>query len=171
MTEQSPSAWLASIAEIFTDLGVGWTVVGALAANEYRATPRFTTDLDTMAEWDDRLVDRLRAAGYEVTVVADHGEPAHLIRCHRGPAAVDILVPVIEYQRTALDRAVGHVLTVEDVIIHKLIAWRARDRDDIRSIIEAGVPLDTEYLGQWIDTWELGERWSAFDQLRGPPLP
>ena len=49
MTEHDPSAWLASIAEIFDRLGVDWTVVGALAANRYRATPRFTTDLDTGA--------------------------------------------------------------------------------------------------------------------------
>jgi hypothetical protein len=162
MTEQSPSAWLASIAEIFADLAVEWTLVGALAANDYRATPRFTTDLDTMAAWDDRLVDRLRAAGYDVDVVADPGEPPHLIRCHRGPEAVDILIPVIDYQRIALDRAVGHVLTAEDVIIHKLIAWRDRDRDDIRSILESGLPLDASYLGHWIDEWDVRDRWSEF---------
>ena len=47
MTEPDPSAWLASIAEIFDELGVDWTLVGALAANRYRATPRFTVDVDT----------------------------------------------------------------------------------------------------------------------------
>jgi hypothetical protein len=86
-----------------------------------------------------------------------------LIRCHRGPESVDILLPVIEYQGEALARAVDHVLTVEDVIIHKLIAWRLRDRDDIRSIREAGVPLDRAYLETWIAEWDLGERWSAVD--------
>jgi hypothetical protein len=86
-----------------------------------------------------------------------------LIRCHRGPESGDILLPVIEYQGEALARAVDHVLTVEDVIIHKLIAWRPRDRDDIRSIREAGVPLDRAYLETWIAEWDLGERWSAVD--------
>lgn len=38
----------------------------------------------------------------------------------------------------ALERAVDHVLTAEDVIIHKLIAWRPRDRDDIAAILDAG---------------------------------
>ncbi len=46
MSELDPSAWLASIAEIFDSVHVGWTLVGALAANCYRATPRFTTDVD-----------------------------------------------------------------------------------------------------------------------------
>ena len=163
MTEQDPSAWLASIAEIFDDLGIEWTLVGALAANRYRATPRFTTDVDMMAEYDPALVGRLESAGYDIAVVADEGEPPHLIRCHRGAESVDILLPVVEYQREALTRAVDHVLSVEDVIIHKLIAWRPRDRDDIRSIREAGVPLDLDYLGRWTVEWDLADRWSTFE--------
>jgi hypothetical protein len=163
MTGQDPSEWLASIAEVFDSVGVDWTLVGALAANRYRATPRFTTDLDTMASWDPRLIDHLEAAGYDVTVIADEGEPPHLIRCHNGPMAIDILLPVVEYQRQALDRAsADHVLRVEDVIIHKLIAARPRDLDDVRSILEAGVPLDLDYLDHWIGEWELAERWSQF---------
>jgi hypothetical protein len=36
-----------------------------------------------------------------------------------------------------------------------------RDRDDIRSILEAGVTLDREYLDRWIAAWELTERWAS----------
>ena len=164
MSELDPSAWLASIAEIFESLEVEWTLVGALAANRYRATPRFTTDVDTMAEFHATMPSRFEAAGYDVTIIADDGEPPHLIRCSRGAEALDILLPVVEYQREALGRAVDHVLTVEDVIIHKLIAWRLRDRDDIRSIIEAGVSLDDIYLDHWIAQWELVERWAEFNE-------
>ena len=162
MTEPDPSAWLASIAEIFDELGVDWTLVGALAANRYRATPRFTVDVDAMADLHPDMVQRLRAAGYDVEVIADEGDTPHLLRCHRGPESIDILVPVVAYQRTALERSHDHVLTPEDVIIHKLIAWRLRDRDDIRSIIEAGIPLDREYLGTWVAEWDLDERWATF---------
>ena len=38
---------------------------------------------------------------------------------------IDLMLPAIAYQRVALDRAIDHVITAEDVIIHKLIAWRA----------------------------------------------
>ncbi|MEO1058438.1 MAG: hypothetical protein AAFY28_16140 [Actinomycetota bacterium] len=162
MSEHDPSAWLASIAEIFDGLGLQWTLVGALAANHYRATPRFTTDVDTLAAFDPRLERRLRDAGYEVEVVADVGEAAHLIRCHRGAETIDILLPVVEYQRVALDRARDNVLAPEDVIIHKLIAWRPRDRDDIRSILEAGVVLDRAYLDDWIARWQVADRWATF---------
>ncbi len=162
MTEPDPSAWLASIAEIFDDLGVDWTLVGALAANRFRSTPRFTVDVDTMAAFHPDLVVNLRNEGYVVDVVSDDGELPHLLRCRRGPESIDILLPVVAYQRTALDRAVDHVLTPEDVIIHKLIAWRLRDRDDIRSILEAGVQLDQAYLDRWVGEWELDERWAEF---------
>ena len=164
MNEHDPSEWLGSITEIFTELQVDWALVGALAANRYRATPRFTTDLDTLARYHVALVDNLRRAGYEVTVFADEGESPHLIRCHQGPQSIDVLIPVVEYQAIALARAVDHVLAVEDVIIHKLIAWRARDRDDIRSIFEAGVAVDLDYLKRWIAEWELADRWRAFHQ-------
>jgi len=84
-----------------------------------------------MATFDPELERRLIDAGYDVDVIADVGEPPHLIRCQRGAEAVDILLPVVEYQRVALARALDQVLTAEDVIVHKLIAWRLRDRDDI----------------------------------------
>ena len=77
MTEQSPSVWLASIAEVFDGLGVEWTLVGALAANRYRATPRFTTDVDTMATHHSDLESVLVGAGYVLEVIDDEGEPAH----------------------------------------------------------------------------------------------
>jgi DNA-directed RNA polymerase subunit F len=48
------------------------------------------------------------------------------------------------------------------VIIHKLIAWRPRDRDDIRSILEADVAPDREYLDRWISAWDLADRWASF---------
>ena len=162
MSEHGLSAWLASIAEIFDDLGAEWTLIGALAANSYRATPRFTTDVDALAQFDPELVERLEAAGYDVAIIGDSGEPPHMLRCYRGSEQIDILLPVVEYQQTALERAVDHVLTVEDVIIHKLIAWRPRDRDDIRSMLEVEPELDAHYLDHWIAEWELTKRWATF---------
>lgn len=162
MSEPDPSAWLESIAEILDDEQIDWALIGALAANRYRSTVRFTTDLDVMAQAHAGLPERLRAAGYAVEVIADAGDPPHMLRCHRGAEQVDILYPVVEYQQIALDRSVDHVLTAEDVIIHKLIAWRLRDRDDIRSIIEAGSPLDLAYIDRWANEWDVADRWAGF---------
>jgi hypothetical protein len=46
----------------------------------------------------------------------------------------------IDYRQIAMARASDGHISVEDVIVHKLIAWRGRDQDDIRSMLEAGRP-------------------------------
>ncbi|MEM1331853.1 MAG: hypothetical protein AAGG08_00215 [Actinomycetota bacterium] len=166
MTEHEPSAWHASIAEFLDGLGVDWALMGALAANRYRATPRFTTDIDVMIAEADAAIEGLTSLGYSVEVIADDSEPPHLVRARNGDQLIDLLLPVVEYQRIALQRSTDNVLTVEDVVIHKLIAWRPRDRDDVRSIIEAGARFDMRYLDRWVDAWDLSERWATFDDLR-----
>lgn len=166
MSEHDLSAWIASIAEIFDELDVRWSLIGALAANRYRADPRFTTDVDALADRDPRMVERFEEAGYEVAVIATEGELPHLLRCRRGPENIDVLLPTVAYQAEALRRATGHRLTVEDVIVHKLIAWRPRDRDDIRSILSTLPTLDSAYLEHWLVEWELGERWAQAQKDR-----
>lgn len=47
--------------------------------------------------------------------------------------------------------------------MHKLIAWRPRDRDDIASILEAGHVLDEQFIERWAGEWDVLDRW---DQAR-----
>jgi len=51
------------------------------------------------------------------------------------------------------------VITVEDVLVHKLIAWRARDRNDIASILETAPKLDETYIEHWATEWDVLDRW------------
>jgi hypothetical protein len=76
----------------------------------------------------------------------------------RNPAA-DVFATV-EYLDEALSRAESGVLTVEDVIVQKLIGWRPRDRDDIASILDAGHGLDEQYIEKWARGWEVEDRWA-----------
>lgn len=157
MREPSDSA--ASAAEIFAACGGRWALVGALAALRYRATPRLTTDVDFLADHTDGLEQGFRDAGYDVTAVAEPGERPHLLVVRGRGDRIDVLFPVVEYQDVALRRAVDHVITAEDVIVHKLIAWRPRDRNDIASILETGMALDEAYIRQWAAEWHVSERW------------
>jgi hypothetical protein len=60
------------------------------------------------------------ADGYDVRVESDEdGEPFALFIRGKG-RRVDVLLAETEYQHEALDRATTDVITVEDVIIHKL---------------------------------------------------
>lgn len=157
MREPSDSA--ARAAEVFERAAVPWALVGALAALRYRATPRMTVDADFLARYEPRLVEAFRADGYDVTEVAEPGEPPHLLVVRGRGDVIDVLLATVEYQEVALARAVDHVLSIEDVLIHKLIAWRPRDRNDIASILETTPALDLEYLDEWVQAWEVEERW------------
>jgi hypothetical protein len=156
---REPSASAASAAEILDAVGGRWAFVGALAALRYRATPRITTDVDVLAEAAPGLVEAFRDAGYEVTELAEPDEAPHLVLVRGHGDRIDILLPVVEYQQVALDRAVDHVITVEDVIVHKLIAWRPRDRNDIASILEADLTIDRAYVEHWANQWDVFDRW------------
>jgi hypothetical protein len=126
---------------------------------KYRATPRMTTDVDVLAEDVPGLAEAFSEAGYDVTVLRDDDEPPHLILVRGNGERIDVLLPVVEYQRVALARAVDHVITVEDVIVHKLIAWRPRDRNDIASILDADHALDEGYIEHWAGEWDVLDRW------------
>jgi hypothetical protein len=125
---------------------------------QYRASPRPTEDVDFLVEWDGTLIQALVAEGFDVRPFEDHGE-VHLVRAHRTDGAADLIVATTDYQRLALERAVDHVLTVEDVLVHKLIAGRPRDRDDIASILSTGIDFDQGYVEHWAQEWGVQDRW------------
>jgi hypothetical protein len=167
-----PSEWLERIAELLDGLGLAWAVMGAVAANRFRGEARFTTDLDILVQPEDRLPVAAAAAGFAVQAIADPDEPPHVIVLRDRTVRVDLLPAVVEYQQVALRRAEDHFITVEDVLVHKLIAWRGRDRDDIRSILETSPRLDLAYLRHWADVWEVTDRWSQARAESGyPPHP
>ncbi len=47
--------------------------------------------------------------------------------------------------------------------MHKLIAWRPRDRDDIASILSTGRSFDRAYIEHWAVEWDVLDRW---EQIR-----
>ncbi len=156
-----PSAWFARAADVVSRLTDRWTKVGALAASEYRLSARMTTDADLLVEWREDLVPHLEAAGYELRVIAEPDDHPHLLISRGQLGDVDFMIPTIPYQELALDRGVanGHVLTVEDVLVHKVIAWRPRDRDDVASILAAGHAVDEAYVNEWTEAWDVADRW------------
>ena len=154
-----PSDSCDEAVRILDGLGVRWALAGALAALRYRKTERATTDADLLIAPDERVAEAFRSEGYDVVPSADVGEPPHLLAIRGGGLRVDLLIARTPYQESALDRAVGNVLTAEDVIVHKLIAWRARDVNDIDSILASDTPLDEHYIRKVAREWEVEDRW------------
>ncbi len=158
-------AALAEIEALLDRLGAPWTLAGALAADKYRSEERLTTDGDLLADWRDGLIEGVEGLGFEYRVTEHNGE-VDLVRTCGPDAAVDVIVATTDYQRLAIQRGLRRWLTVEDVLIHKMVAWRPKDRDDIASILSTGRLFDRAYVERWIneigfeDRWEEAQTWA-----------
>lgn len=163
---------LASIQALLAPKGVKWAVLGAHAANLYREETRNTKDVDVLTSLSvmrmESLADELTNEGWTVRY---RPENDWLIRAsHPNIGHVDVMSVQDEYQQVALSRAeakpvhgVGDVrfLAVEDVLIHKTIASRWQDEEDIVSILKGNPELDEAYMGTWLRKWEIEESYAV----------
>ncbi len=150
-----------------------WVVFGAVAANIYRAEERFTYDVDVLVTVNtEKLPTLIQIAARDGWTVT-HNQSDWLLRLqHAHYGEVDIVRVEDDYQQQAMLRARAyeleghtfHVLSPEDVIIHKMIADRAQDEADVLSIFYAEHPLDWDYLSQYIREWALQDRFHRIEQ-------
>lgn len=150
---------------ILAQNGIETVLIGAHAANRYRLEARQTVDVDFLASSLVGAAEALRAAGCTVREVREDGT-TYLLSARIGATVVDLLLAETEYQKMAMARAIDGVLTVEDVIVHKLIAGRPRDEDDIRSILASGVTVDDSYVEQAAQRWGVAGHWQ---EIRAKP--
>lgn len=144
-----------------TELGADPVVIGAFAAGRFRATPRETVDIDFLVTSLNGIASALRADGLDVREITDeHGDP-YLVHVRGTSVVADMLLVETEYQAEAHRRAIDGFLTIEDVLVHKLIAFRPRDRDDIASILSTGRSFDAEYVERWAEAWSVLDRWKS----------
>jgi hypothetical protein len=153
----------ADLRRLLADNGITTVLIGAHAANRYRLEVRHTVDVDFLASNLAGAADVLRSAGCTVREVSEDGE-TYLVSARIDSTVIDLLLAETDYQRSAMARAVDGVLTVEDVIIHKLIAGRPRDLDDIRSILSTDREVDETYILENASQWEVIDRWQ---EIRG----
>jgi hypothetical protein len=163
---------LSALGAVLSELGIRWVLIGALAANRYRASPRLTQDVDLLLADTgaglERLESAFRAAGWEPRRASPEGELLRLRHPQLGIA--DLMISGTEYQQEAIRRAreepIGAgesapVLTPEDVIVHKLIAGRTQDVADIEAILAERVSLDERYIERWAAFWDVLDGWRA----------
>ena len=79
---------------------------------------------------------------------------------HAGPITVEILVPVLPYHRTLVERAVrldvpgGRIplVSVEDLVVLKTLWHRAKDVPDVHALIATTKELDRAYIQETLST-------------------
>jgi len=71
---------------------------------------------------------------------------------------VDLIFSHTPYEAEAIRRAIGvqfgdatvRFAAAEDLIIHKLVAGRPRDLEDVRGVLARQLSLDEKYLQRWL---------------------
>lgn len=81
---------------------------------------------------------------------------------------VDFIFSFSPYERQAIERAkdiklgnsIVRFASIEDVLIHKVIAGRARDLEDVKSVLLKNPKYDSVYIESWLKQFDksLGEK-------------
>jgi hypothetical protein len=173
-------ALLEQIARGLDTRGIPYMLIGGQAVLLY-GEARLTRDVDVSLgvgpEKLPSILEWVREAGWKVLVDAPADfvarslvlpcmEPASTIR-------VDLIFTYTPFERDAVQRA--RVVTVgktpvrfasaEDLIIHKIVAGRLRDLEDVRSILLKNPGLDAEYIRRWLRELEQGAEESFLDRF------
>ncbi len=80
----------------------------------------------------------------------------------RSGIRVDLIFSFSPYEMEAIGRARGirlgrsevNFASAEDVIIHKVIAGRPRDLEDVKTILLKNPGLDSDYILKWLDEFD-----------------
>jgi len=166
---------LLEIVSLLEDAATPYMVIGGFA-NLAWGVPRTTQDVDiTVQVEEEDLPDFLRETGKRFSVLPE--DPEAFLRETRvlpvqtsNGIRIDLIFAGLPYEETALARArevkiqgrAVRICSPEDLIIHKIISERPRDREDVEGIFrQQGATLDFPYLDRIIR--ELGEALSQSD--------
>ena len=162
---------LEYLVQHFRSNDVLWALHGGLAANAYRDEVRQTMDTDVLVSAQHTTISDLAqgmaADGWEVVSVVDD----YLARLrHPRFGNLDVAYSLTEYEHGAVARAQQRLandsiplLTVEDVIIHKVVASRWKDDMDVVSILSTSPELDVRYINRWLAVFDKS---AEFDRLQ-----
>jgi predicted nucleotidyltransferase len=160
---------LARVAAALAKHKIPYMVIGGQAVLLY-GEPRATKDIDiTLALGIDKLgrvLDAIRAA--KLRLLADDAE-AFARRTMVVPARnektgirVDFILSFSDFERQAVARARGvkigrttvRFASLEDLVIHKMIAGRPRDLEDVETILLKNPGFDAAYVRYWLKAFD-----------------
>ncbi len=156
---------LAKIARALDHSRVPYMVVGGQAVLLH-GEPRLTRDIDVTVGVDASALGRVMDAARTVALTPCVDDVERFVRdtnvlpLSDRPTGlrVDLIFSFTEYEAEAIQRAIPVLLgetqvrfaSAEDLIIHKLVAGRPRDIEDVRGILARNPSLDEPYLTGWL---------------------
>lgn len=161
--------------------GIPACVMGGLAF-QVHGIPRATFDVDIQVAAEPErvraLLERARVEGAVVDEpylrgwtdqVAGMRKVGFLLPAAERLVAVDLFLVTTPFQRSAFERRrpfdiagrATPIVSIEDLLIFKLIANRRKDQADAIDLLAFGGLLEVEYVRRWARELGLGERLSA----------
>lgn len=157
---------LEKLATALDRAGIPYMIIGGQAVLVH-GEPRLTADVDVTLGIDTDRFDDIealtRTLDYRILPQApeDFIAETSVLPTMDGSSGirVDFIFSNTPYERQALGRVKtitlgnAHVrfASAEDVVIHKIVAGRARDLDDVSGILRTTGGLDTAYIRRWLD--------------------
>ncbi len=141
-----------------------YMIIGGQAVLLY-GEPRLTKDIDiTLGASLDRLTEMTNlATEIGLTILVDPEDFTRrtlVLPCQDQETGirVDFIFSWSEYEQVALQRrravdldgGLVHFASLEDVLIHKIIAGRPRDLEDVRLLLKKNPQYDEPYLLHWL---------------------
>jgi len=151
---------LADVAGHLEAASLPYMVIGGLA-NAVWGLPRATLDVDVTVWVPDAMIDAVVNRLAEVFRSLVDG-PVEFVRRHRvlplahpNGVRLDVIFGLLPFEEAAIRRAVPlevggrqvQFCTAEDLILHKVVSERPRDRQDAEEVVRRrAAELDREYL-------------------------
>ena len=148
---------------------IPYMVIGGQAVLLY-GEPRLTKDIDITLGVGVRELNKLKetisSLGLKILVERDEEfvERNMVLPTldEKSGIRVDFIFSFSPYERQAIERAkdikLGRSLvrfaSLEDVVIHKVIAGRARDLEDIKSILLKNQNYGSDYIEKWLKEFD-----------------
>jgi hypothetical protein len=160
---------LTRVSAALTHHGIDHMVIGGQAVLVH-GEARFTQDIDVTLALSPGDVSQLLAVCADASLAIGVENPSEFVAStHVLPAIdsqsgtrIDFVFSSTGYERVAIGRSQtvqvgGHDLpfaTMEDLIIHKLLAARPRDLEDIRGIVrKRRDEIDWGYVERWVEAF------------------
>lgn len=151
---------MASAAGILEGVGARYAIIGAVAVGA-RGYIRTTADVDLLLHVEQiripALIQRFDEAGFALRQadVLRQLSGREVARMQLGDVGLDLIPAIVPYFHEILKRATSEriggatvrVATVEDLLVLKLLAYRAQDKADILGLLAAASgSADLEYV-------------------------
>ena len=165
---------IKKIALKLNEKNIPYIIIGGQAVLLY-GEPRLTRDIDiTLGFGADKykeIIDIVKQLNFKVLV----DDPSSFISQfmvlpvidENSGIKIDFIFSFSVYEKKAIDRANKinidgievNFSSLEDVLVHKIIAGRPRDIEDIRNILLKNKKIDKEYVLKWLTDFDrsLGE--------------